>query len=377
MSRFAPLSRRSFGAIAVGFVAPLIVAALAGCSSVGQLAGSPAPGDGAGSPEGQAGSGSLVIGVIAFDETGNLSDGAPDSVARAAELAATTLKGNPVTVLVRSASADGAALGRAIGDFDTAGVQMVIGTNSERDAAAVAKAQAARGVPTISLTSFSDLAILLYGAAYVPNEEAVALVDEAARRGYRSLAVVTTGAPPSQALARSVLSLAGAAGLDARIVDGATNSQFQAGASALAAAGVPLDAIVFASGPARAAEMLSTLKGDDRFKSVGIVGNSGWALAGKLPPALKGAWYTTVAGNGFADFAEKFRRATGATPTLNAAMVYDLVVLAAALPQAAGEEPYHPEIMTSESGFKGFTGAFRFGPGGMVAARSYVIATVK
>src|SRR5690606_37315001 len=203
------------------------------------------------------------------------------------------------------------------------------------------------------------------------------IANEAAKRGYATLAVVTTGAVPSDSLAKNVLALAGAAGLDARVVDGSTEGQFHAAMTAMAAAGVQVSAIVFATGPARAAAMLATLSGDARFKSVAIVGNSGWALAGKLPATLRGAWHTTLAGSDLSEFADKFRKAYGATPTLNAAMVYDLVVLAAALPQAAGEEPYHPEIMTSESGFKGFTGTFRFGPGGMLAARSYVIETAK
>lgn len=372
--QFSPTRRRSFGQSLIALLLPL---ALAACSSAGQLAGGPATTDAAAPVAGQFGSGPVVVGILAFDEPGNLSDGAPDSVALAAQLAATTLNGNPVTVIVRTPAASGENLGSIIGEFDGAGVQIVIGSNSERDAADVARAMAARNVPTVSLTSFSDLAIQLYGAGYVPNEEAVALVNEAARRGYASIAVVSTGTPPSEEFTRHVLSLAAAAGISARPVDGSTDSQFQAGMTALAAAGVTPAASVFASGPTRAASMLATLAGDARFKSMAIVGNSGWALGGRLPASLKGAWYTNIANGGLAAFAEKFRAAHQANATLEAAIVYDLVVLAAALPQTVGAEPYHPEVMTNAQGFKGFTGPFRFGPTGMVSARSYAIESVK
>lgn len=363
---------RSVGKVLFGV---LLLVALAACTSAGQLAVDPAAGGVA--PADQFGSGARVVGIIAFDESNNLSDGAPDSVARAAQLAATTLNGNPLTVLVRTIAADGSNLSSVISDFEAANASMVIGSNSESNVALVARAMILRKVPTISMTSFSDLALQLYGGGYVPNEEAVTLVNEAAKRGYASIAVVTTEGAASQAFTRSVLSLAAAAGLNARPIDGSTDSQFLAGMTGLAAAGEKVSAVVFAAGPARAAAMMSLIQPDERFRGMAVIGNSGWDLTPKLPAALKGAWYTSVASDGMTEFAEKFRAANGQTATLNAAMVYDLVVLAAALPQTVGDEPYHPEVMTNPQGFKGFTGQFRFGPTGMLSARSYGIATVK
>jgi ABC-type branched-subunit amino acid transport system substrate-binding protein len=364
---------RSVGKVLFGFLLPI---ALAACTSAGQLAVDPTIGDPT-VPANQFGSGSRVVGILAFDESNNLSDGAPNSVALSAQLAATTLNGNPLTVVVRSISPDGANLSSVISDFEAANVSIVIGSNSESDVVLIAKSMMLRKVPTISMTSFSDLALQLYGGGYVPNEEAVTLVNEAAKRGYASVAVVTTEGAASQSFTKSVLSLAAAAGINARPVDGTTDSQFLAGMTGMAAAGVPVSAVIFAAGPARAAAMMSLLQPDERFKGMAVIGNSGWDLTPKLPAALKGAWYTSVASDGMTEFAEKFRSANGQTATLNAAMVYDLVVLAAALPATIPEEPYHPEVMTNPQGFKGFTGQFRFGPTGMLSARSYGIATAK
>jgi ABC-type branched-subunit amino acid transport system substrate-binding protein len=357
---------------------PALAIALAACSS--QVTGPDGGPDLAAGPVPIAdtfGTGSRVVGVIAFNELGNLSDGAPDSPFLAAKLAATTLNGNPVTVVIRTLLPDKSNAGAIINEFDALGATIVIGPNDELTAAAVAKATQLRGVPTISLTSFSDLAVQLYGAAYVPNEEAVALVNEAAKRGYSSIAVVSVPGPASETFTKAVLTLAGTAGISARPVDGSTDSQFVAGLGGIASAGLPVAAIVFATGPARAATMMTALKSDARFNNVQVVGNSGWAMVEKLPNALKGAWYSAIESERIGEFVKKFQAANAAAPTLNSAMVYDLVVLAGALPQAIPDQPYHPEVLTNPQGFMGFSGQFRFAATGMLSARTYTIAAVK
>src|SRR5690606_13588377 len=220
---------------------------LAACTSTGQMTGE---GLEAGLPPApdQYGTGARVVGVMAFAEPGNLSDGNPDSVALAARLAATTIKGNPVTVLVRPLSPTADNAGTIVSEFEAATASLVIGPDNEAIAATVATIMSVRAVPTLSLTSFSDIAIHLYGAGYVPNEEAVALVNEAAKRGLTSLAVISAPGHASESFTKSVLSLAGAAGIAVRPVDGSTDSQFVAGLGGMVSAGVAVSAVVFATG---------------------------------------------------------------------------------------------------------------------------------
>jgi ABC-type branched-subunit amino acid transport system substrate-binding protein len=326
--------------------------------------------------ENQFGSGPTIIGLVAFNEPDNLSDGLPNSVALAAKLATATLKSNPVTVMVRTPLPDNSDLGTILTELENSGAKLVVGIDDERNAVDIAKSMTNLQTPTISLTSFADLAIQLYGAGFVPNEEAVALVNELARRGTKEAVVVSTVGTDSQNFTKSVLSLAAAAGINVRPVDGSTDSQFAAGVTALANGGVAMNAIVFSTGPVRAASMLRLLKQDARFSKVNVVGNSGWAV-GTIGNDLKGAWYTALAGTEMGEFAKKFAAANGAPGTLNAAMTYDLLVMAAALPQAIPEDPYRPEVLTAAQGFKGFTGSFRFGPTGQAVARTYEIRTVK
>ena len=249
----------------------LVALVLAACSSTGQMAGGPATEVGP-LPD-QYGAGARVVGIMAFAEPGNLSDGNPDSVHLAAKLAAATIKGNPVTVVVRSVLPGGENAGSVINEIDSAGPSIVIGADGEATAAAAAKVMTLRGAPTLSLTSFADLAMNLYGAGYVPNEEAVTLVNEAAKRGLKSLAVVSAPGSASEDFTRAVLSLGSAAGVAVRPVDGSTDSQFVAGMAAMTAAGVGIDAVVFATGPARAGSMMALLRQDPRFASLGVIGN--------------------------------------------------------------------------------------------------------
>ena len=368
-----PFLKRSFAALGVAALTLM----LCGCAAT-QMAGgvTDTAAGGQDALTGVFGSGPQVVGVLAFDEADNLSDGAVDSIYQSARVAAETLKGNPLTVVVRSAGVDGADLPYAMQDFDKFGVKLIIGSDVPVVAADTAKAMIAKGRPTISLTSFADMGMQLYGAAFVPGEEAAALVNEVARRGYKSVLVVTSPGRASTELSKSIMTLAAAGGVVVRPLDGSTDSQFSAGLTAMTAAGVSVDAVIFAIGPQRAAAMVDMMKSVSVLKKVAIVGNSGWAVLDPSPRSLKGAWYPSLQGNELSEYAKKLREAKAGTGTLNSALVYDLLVLAAALPQSVKEDPYHPEIMTASQGFGGFSGTFRFGPTGMLAARQYVIETV-
>lgn len=351
-----------------------LVVALAGCTS-SQLATEADPATAVAPGDGVFGSGPQIVGVLAFDEPDNLSDAAPNSVYLAAQLAAETIKGTPLTVVVRNAGADASLLGNALVDFEAMGVKLVVGASDARNAADTAKFMAPKDVPTISLTSFADLAVQLYGAAFVPNEEAVAIVNEMARRGLKSVAVVGSSGAASQNLTKAILGLAASAGISGRPVDGSTDSQFIAAMTAMADAGVSVDGIVFAVGPVRASTMLAGLSDAGRPTSAQLIGNSGWATRADLPRTLAKSWYPALEANTLREFSEKFFAANGTRPSLNAALTYDLLVLAGALPQAVPQDPYHPEVLTGRQGFEGFTGLFRFGPTGMMAARNYVIVS--
>jgi ABC-type branched-subunit amino acid transport system substrate-binding protein len=345
---------------------------LSGCTSTKLAdAGDPSPADT--STLGIFGTGPYAVGVLAFEEPDNLSDGAPDSIALAAQLAAGTVKGGGITVMVRDVGAQSQNLGPALTDLETLGPGIVIGTAVARDAADTAKIMAAKDVPTISLTSYSDLAVQLYAAAFVPNEEAVAMVNELARRGTRNVAIVSSSGEVSQKYTALVIGLAGAAGVSVRPIDGSTESQFLAALAANQSAGVSLDAIVFAIGPDRAAAMVKLASEAGLMANLTVVGNSGWAVLPALPASLKGAWYPAPENNTLPEFATKFREAFGSYPTLNAALVYDLLVLAGALPSIQSDDPYQAELLTASQGFGGFTGTFRFGPTGMAGARNYAI----
>ena len=70
-------------------------------------------------------------------------------------------------------------------------------------------------------------------------------------------------------------------------------------------------------------------------------------------------------GNGVADFSQRFLKTFSVLPTPDGALAFDLIVMAAALPQAIpGQSPYAREVLVNDQGFKGVTGKFWFTPDG-------------
>ena len=71
--------------------------------------------------------------------------------------------------------------------------------------------------------------------------------------------------------------------------------------------------------------------------------------------------------NGIPDLATKFAKSFKLPPTPDAALAYDLILLAAGLPQALpGQDPYSAGVLLNDQGFKGVTGKFWFTVDGQV-----------
>jgi len=350
---------------------PLLILAilvLAGCSTVGPL--QPASQNAATVPAGAEtiGTGKLVIGVVSFSEPGNRSGGVHDASQEAARLAAESVPPGALTVLVQPETGNNAAaLAR---QFGQAGSRIVLGGADARNIGALSKALSPQKIATITLAPATDTSMQLYSAALSPRAEARALVDEAKRLGYRRIALVSGTQAESVGLAGVIAELALEQNIAVQQVDGRDAASFAAGFAASANAGA-VDAIVFTTDPQSADMLLQHGNGT----GTRIVGNAGWALAEPLPPALRTSWYPSLPREGLAKFLARFRAAYGETPTLSSAILYDLVVLTAALEQAVGTEAFSAMSLQSDTGFFGFTGPFAFGAAGLVEGRRYEIVS--
>lgn len=308
----------------------------------------------------------LVIGVVSIEEPGNRSGGAADATQKAAMLAAQSFsKGSVVVQTLPERGAQGKALAS---QFAQAGARIVVGGSDAKVADGLARELAARTVPTISLAPVTDTRLALYSAALSARDEAVALIGEAKRRGYARVALVNGAGADSAGLGNVIAVVASEQGVELHQIDGKDASKFASGIGSIIAGG-KLDAVIFAGDP-RSAEMLI---GGTELGGAAIVGNAGWALAEPLPRALKGAWYPSLPYASLKRFAERYRAAYGETPTLASAVVHDLVIMAAALDQMAGQEAFSASTLQNDLGFTGFTGPFAFGAAGLIRARTYEI----
>ena len=341
----------------------MTLAALSACTSLGPIGTAPAPAQPAAE---RLGTGANIIGVLAVSEPDNLAGGAPDSIYQAARLAATSIVNSSMTLEIRAAERDAAA------QLAATGARIVILPPDVKASGQAAGPLADRAIPAISVARMSDPARHLYGAGFDPGEEAAALAGELTRRGIAKVALISLPNEASQTWARAVAGAFARQNIAVLLIDGGTPDATQ---QALASS--DLGAVVFAMAPEAAAALAPLLRADPADAKLLLAGNAEWAMAETLPPALRGAVYAVPAGNGLLNFARRFKAASGQRPTLASALVYDLIIMAAALPSIAPDAPYSNATLASPDGFLGFTGPFAFGEAGLAVHRSYEIAVAK
>lgn len=337
------------------------LAALSACTSLGQIGTAPAATQPASE---RLGTGANIIGVLAINEPDNLAGGAPDSIAQAARLAATSI--SSITLEIRAAGRDAAT------QLASAGARIVILPPDVKASGQAAGPLAEREIPAISVARISDPARHLYGAGFDPGEEAAALAGELSQRGIAKVALVSLANEASQTWARTVAGAFARQNIVVLLIDGGTADVTQ---QALAVS--DLGAVIFAMAPEAAANLAPLLRATPAGAKLLLAGSAEWAMADALPPALRGAVYAVPSGNGLQNFARRFKAASGQRPTLASALVYDLIIMAAALPSIAPDAPYSNATLSSPDGFLGFTGPFAFGEAGLAVHRSYEIAVAK
>lgn len=318
------------------------------------------------------GDGGTVIGLLVAGEPGNLSDGAVSSAYLSAKLAVQTLKNAQVSLIVRRYEPSQSALQSAASAFSQAGVKIIIGPADNSDAATLAALMAGQNVPIISLATGADASQKIYGAGLSRDREAIAVVGEMTRRGYRSVIIARTGAIASTRFAATLLTKVKNAGITATELD---ISNSQDGLANLKALGASQDAIIFATGPQYATGFTDLLKIDAQFAKLAIVGNSGWGTNPTSIPTARPLWYASLAGSHLAEYRNKFLAVSDLAPTLLGATVYDLVVMAAILPTVVSNDPYAGDVLSNSQGFTGQTGAFKFDANGKVT-RAYAIVSI-
>jgi ABC-type branched-subunit amino acid transport system substrate-binding protein len=141
------------------------------------------------------------------------------------------------------------------------------------------------------------------------------------------------------------------------------------------AAGATLpSAVVFLESPSAATLVTKELRKVPALQLIPMAGTSSWGTDVDGAKALIPGWYMAADGNTLSSFAMRFAKAYGRPATMDGAMTYDLLVLAAALPQIIKDRPpYGADVLQNEQGFVGVTGKFYFGNDGQVSRTYYAV----
>ncbi|HTJ56885.1 MAG TPA: ABC transporter substrate-binding protein [Devosiaceae bacterium] len=356
-------------------------AALSGCAMDGTLMGD-APGPDVKAPASaftpstdQLGNGPAVVGLLATDEIGNLSGGAPNSIYFAAKLALNDLSIGRASILVRGVQ-DTPSLLAAAEAVETAGVGAVVGPVGDMATAGLMKALSGKSIPVLSLGRTADLDRQVYGAGVDYDQQAEVAVKEMKARGYTAIVIATSSQYGSELVGAATAAAAGRAGIAVRPAHIVSPDKALATIAFAASGGPAPSALMLAVSPDLAQLVLQARSTDPHLAKLPVIGNAGWGLAYLDPADFTGVWYPTLPLDSLKSFADRFALAYSDIPTLDGVIAYDLTILALALPQMAGKNPYRREVMTSAKGFKGQAGPFFFSPSTGLATRQYSIAVV-
>jgi len=125
---------------------------------------------------------------------------------------------------------------------------------------------------------------------------------------------------------------------------------------------VAFDALLVAASGSELVNMAAQLGNFDiDSKKVRILGLASWAAQGTgREPSLVGSWFAAPPAGSVREFDRNFRAMFKSAPHPLGQTAYDLVALAAILGSQEGGARFDRDTLTSESGFAGIGGLFRF-----------------
>lgn len=347
-----------------------VMALLAACSSTFDQLGSGLPEQqptqlppGAGSPA--IGTGQVKVGLLLpLSATGNAGVAAI-SMKNAAEMALAEFKNPDIQLVVKDdgGTAPGAQAGaqQALQE----GTEIIVGPLFAHSVGAAGQVTRNVGVPIIAFSTDVNVASRgIYLLSFLPESDVSRIVDYAVANGKRSFAALVPdnayGAVMEAAFQQAVARKGGRViALERYPLDPAKMLE---PARRVALSGNRVDAIFIADGADAVPQIVQTLVSSGvNLKKVQLLGTGLWddpRIFSNI--LLQGGWFAAPDGNGYRNFATRYRTKYGQDPVRTATLAYDAVALVAALVKTQGERRFSEEVLTNPSGFAGIDGVFRF-----------------
>lgn len=318
-------------------------------------------------PVASYGTGPTKVALITAEHTDQFAGGASESAFLAAELAGDIVAKAPITLLVWRYDGKKETLQKIEDAVLKSGATLVIGPHDDLAAQSLAGTLGKKGVTVLSLGGVSAADANLFAFGLSGAVEASLIADEMRRRGYRSVALVSDPKSTASPFASLLATAAMGTGIKVTPVDGSDAGAAAARMVSLASVGQQPSAVIFIESPATAASILRKLRPQGLYSITPAVGISAWAFNKSAVAGLGPGWYLAPDTSTISSFTDRFSKAFGQASTPDGALVYDLIVLAAALPQLVPSgNAYAPEVLTNSQGFVGVTGKFWFTADGQV-----------
>ena len=284
------------------------------------------------------------------------------SIANAANLALIDTGGKAIRMTTYDTGPGAiAAAQRAIAD----GNRLFLGPLLAADVRAIAPIAAQKGVPIVSFSNDAEVAAGgVYVMGFAPEQAIRRVVEYASSRGVTKFAgLMPTGLYGRNASTVFLKSVEAAGGKVVALKSYDRNATSLTAAVKTLGVNQPYEAVLIADG-GRIAVTAAPLIRKGQSPNARILGTELWNADGLVArsPALKGAWYASVADSFYNKLAVKYRTHYGKEPFRLASLGYDAVLLAVRI----GADwkvgtPFPYRDLEDRGGFSGVDGAFRFG----------------
>jgi ABC-type branched-subunit amino acid transport system substrate-binding protein len=285
------------------------------------------------------------------------------SMRNAAELAVLESGANDITLLVKDDRSTPEGAKDAAQAAISEGAELILGPLFAADVRAAAEVARPAGKPIIAFsTDLSTASRGVYLLSFLVEGYAERIVDYASSQGKKSVAVLAPENDYANVATGALQQAAARRGMRVALIERYKPGAVAASTANIAALGAQIDCIFIPEQAAAMPEVAKALtaNGIDSRK-IQILGTGLWNDVRVLSlPALQGAWFATPENAGFTAFAQRYRAKFNSDPTRVATLAYDAVSLAAALARTQGARRYSEDVLTSQTGFNGADGVFRF-----------------
>jgi ABC-type branched-subunit amino acid transport system substrate-binding protein len=334
------------------------------------LSTTPAPQSSQVPPGATIGAGQVKVGLILPLSAPGNAGVAGQSMRNAAEMAIAEFNNPNIQLLVKDDGGTAQAAQLAAQQSLDDGAQIILGPLFSQSVGFVAQAARPRNVPVIAFSTDTNVASNgVYLLSFLPESDVDRIVQYASSVGKRSYAALIPDNPYGtvveaafkQAIARRTGSQIVA--LERYPHDKAA----MAGPIRTMAQGsVRAECLFIPDSGDVVPDVVQGLVADAvNLKRLQLLGTGLWDDPRVFAtPALSGGWYAAPDGNGYRNFATRYRQRYNQDPVRTATLSYDAVALVAALVKTQGPQPFTPQVLTNPSGFSGIDGLFRFRPDG-------------